>query len=127
MDIKLKIKKLFNTSPSLVDDSKIEFKVEAPQLTREELFDDAVKQVIRSKVREAIKEQLIDMCYSDEVVTQTRAAIVESNKSGATMEEIAKTFPKAVIYRNSFWSEFRLTFDLDALLRKLVEDFDGAE
>jgi len=73
------INNLFN-DPERIEESNIEIQVEntrefeTPEKTKQELFDEAVLEVLKSKHCKIIRQQLIEMCYSDEEVEQTKQA-----------------------------------------------------
>src|SRR5690606_32213571 len=98
--------------------------------TKEELFDDAVRQLVKQKLKSNIKEQLIEMCYTKEEVAATKAAIAANPDSDkilnyiSVLRKTAEDFPHAQIiqdgYTNSGW--FGLEFDFDKFVNNIIEN-----
>lgn len=59
------IAKLF-TKPEEIEDSTVEFVIEVPEKTKTELFDEAVKDVVKRKLRNTVEQELIKLCYTPE-------------------------------------------------------------
>lgn len=119
------IKKLF-TSPEQIEDSKVEFVVEVPEKTKTELFDEAVKKVVKEKLREALKGDLRKMCYTEEQITQTELALKENggyyNVNESSVAALLEKFPKAALsisYRGP--ARIELEFDLNKFVDKLID------
>ena len=60
----LKIITKFFKKPEEIDNSTVEIKLELPEKTKTELFDEAVKIVVKDKLYRAVKEELVKLCYT---------------------------------------------------------------
>lgn len=63
-----------SAKPAEIAKSKLDFIVDIPEKTKEEMFNEAVKSVVRSQVKEAIRKQMVEMCYDGEIVRQQEKA-----------------------------------------------------
>ncbi len=126
------ITKLWST-PDKIADSTVEVELALPKLSRQNLFDEAVKKQVALELRETLKEELAQLCYSAEVIEDTRQAIQAYGKH-PTPEQIKAAkllYPEcieAVIYPyrdNS--SQLALEFNIDKFVNKLVDkELDNA-
>jgi hypothetical protein len=114
--MKISIKKFFSREPE--DTSSVEIKVEVEEKSRTELFNEAVDQVVRDKCRRELREQLTEMCYTEEEVAQTNAAMLE----GKWTQEKREKYPKAQVYHTSYDSRPALTFNVESFINRLLED-----
>lgn len=122
----IKIAKKFFTSPEQIEDSKVEFVVEIPEKTKTELFDEAVKKVIREKLRETLKDELREMCYEEEQIRQTKLALEENggyvNVSESNVAALLEKFPKTQISISSRGpARIELEFNLNNFVDKLLD------
>lgn len=125
----IKLIKNFFTDKERVDDSTLEVVVEIPeesikgQKSKSELFDEAVKDVLVSKISESVKNNLIEMCYSSDVVNDTNNAEKYMNDKDKSTDDALKEFPKAnVIYGHMGHRSIGLEFNLSRFVRVIVEE-----
>jgi len=101
---------------------------ETPEKTKQELFDEAVLEVLKSKHCKIIRQQLIEMCYSDEEVEQTKQAQdYFSKEEDPDREALRMKYPHSVWvssggYSGRSYSYPCLEFNLDKFIYKLLED-----
>lgn len=102
-------------------ESKLEFEVEKPP---EEIFDDAVQEVYRKKIKEVLKEQLTEMCYEPKVVLDTRGAEKEFGLNSCLKKEIKEKYPNANFYliSHGIYSVLGLKFDVDKFLDRVLNE-----
>lgn len=120
------IKKFFNTVYK-VDESSVEFVVQVEEKTKQQLFDDAVKEVVKSKLSAAIFDQMTDMCYSKEQLDDTKAAIQDNcdcrTCDTVSLDRLKGKFPNMVYTIFGFGSySIGTPFDLSRFVDKLLED-----
>ena len=91
--------------------------------TPEELFDKAVQRVIFEEQSKALKKQLSEMCYTEEQIKQTKAAIDKYGCGdlcvGST--QIKLDFPKAVFMHSRYDTVLGLGFKLDLFVKNIIE------
>lgn len=123
--MKLNIKKWFKTTPSQIEDSRVEISVEIEEKTKAELFDDAVQKVVEDKIAIAVRGQLIEACYTEEEIKHTNLAIELMNTKGVTEEEVLKAYPKAAHHYGRYALSsliIGMDFDLSRFVSRLVKD-----
>lgn len=123
----LSFKKFFNTDPGnaeAIAESKVEAVIEITPTERQQLFDDAVKDVVKRQIQEKIKEDLYRLVMGDEVYEQTKEAMKLGYLRSAGEVQIAKEkFPKALIALEPYGCHRAdLSFSANMLVGKLTED-----
>ena len=114
--MKVSIKKFFSRDPEATN--SVEIKVEVEEKSRTELFNKAVEQVVRDRMKSDLKQQLTEMCYTEEEVEQTNAAILEGDWTASIREK----YPKAQVVHTSYYSYAGLTFCRESFINRLLED-----
>lgn len=143
MSIKI-IKNIFFDKEK-VDESKVKVEVEIPkepkkeEKSKEEIFNEAVKEVFFEKICESVKKDLTESCYTPEQVRQTKEAQKALRKrldeegcpSGgyhSFMTDIKKDYPEAVTEHSISGSQFGMRFGFDLFVKKIVkESLDNEE
>lgn len=125
--MKLGIKKFFNKEPEKIQESSVEFKVELTPEERKALFDDAVRDAVRGKIREVLFKQLIEMSNDPEKLRQ-EAEFLSLPKKELRKDRLyvlQDNYPKLKIYssaRSPCCYIYKSEFCLEGFLDKLVED-----
>ena len=116
------IPKIFRSKAKYAQ-SGMSFAVEIHEKTKGKVFDDAVNGVVKSELRKILVQEMEELCYSDEVVSQTKFAIARTKK-GESLASTRKLFPQALFeqrdYRFDGYS-FGLVFNMDLFLDRLIE------
>lgn len=121
------INKIFNKDKP--EDVCVSIEVIKPK-TSKELFDDAVHKVIKDTLRGSLNTQLIEMCYSEEEVRDTKAAIekygsrMRLDKLGEVKSEFSELISELVYQLSNYASQdvkISLTFNYDKFLNRLLK------
>lgn len=118
------VTKLFTAADKL-DESTVELVVELPPKTKQELFDDAVLEVVTSKLKVAVINSLREACYSDEIVEQTNLAAASYGYGRLSCKQVgsmAVKYPKA-LYRSDGYQHYfvGLPFNEEFLAERLIK------
>lgn len=123
--IKFILRKIFNKDKP--EDTAVSLEVVKPKSSKK-VYDEAVAQVIKEKMRGDLSNQLIEMCYTTEQVRDTNQAIEKygSRPSEEQLYYLFKEFPKAIQGINRGWGsgEVVLNFNYTLFLDKLLERCD---
>lgn len=121
------IANMFKTKEGF-DKSTVEIEVDIPEKTKDDLFDDAVKEVVERELRIKVKATLTAMCYSKEQIIQTDkvikrfgGALSPEDYSKAKIEyplvEFEPRFGEA-LFLNSYC--VKSNFDIDLLVDRII-------
>ena len=111
------ITKLF-TDPEKIEDSSIQVDLEIQDKTKTDLFNESVQEVLVSKLVEGFYTELVESCYDDEVVKQTKEAMDAGYRYSIDYDK----YPKANIrYGNGGGKFYGLEFNLTKFLTDLVK------
>jgi len=116
------IPKIFRSKEKYAQ-SGMSFAVEIPEKTKEELFDKAVKGVVKEELRKLLLKEMAELCYSPEQISQTEIASRRTQK-GEDISTTVKLFPKAIFAPSGYRLDsgcFGLTFNMDLFLDRLIE------
>lgn len=122
------ILKLFE-EPEKIEESTVDVEVGYPEKDKETLFNEAVKQVVKEKIYSKIKNEMIEMCYTEEEIEHTKAYAREreelkmkypSQCEGYTeaMSALDKKYPKRVY---NYGRGYDLYFNLRRFIDRLIE------
>lgn len=122
----LSIKKFFTKDISKADETKVEFSVDT-KVVGKTWYEEAVRDVLLKRVKEGIKAQMSEMCYSEEEVMDTKGAISKYGDyiiSSDDYHNMLVEFPKvqAGSYHHGFCS-VGFNFDLTLFINRVVGDF----
>lgn len=118
------VKKLFNKDKP--EEAGVSVEVVKPE-TPKELFDKAVTEVVRKNLRDSLSAQLIEMCYTEEELKQTKKAVEVYGEQvhGQRMPEVREKYPLAqgvyVGLSGGFYS-FKPFFSYNKFLDNLIEE-----
>lgn len=109
-----------------IDKSSVTPILDIPEKAKQELFDDAVKEVVRDKLTKQIELELAKMCYTEEEIEQTEAAIEEFGRYIDDSDERdyrRKKYPKASIRVDSYsYREYlEYYFNVERFIKNLLD------
>ena len=122
-------------SPDKIGESSIGVDLEIPQKTKTELFDDAVKKVVRSELHKVLYDELCSMCHEDDELKQAEEWIKKYNdavdesmewrKKDEIADELHEAYPLArdnVSYEGGSigWRVIR-EFQIHKFISKILE------
>ena len=115
------ITNVFNTKEDY-SASNIEVTLDIEPLSKEGLFDEAVKAVVERRIKDVVTKQMTEMCYTKEELEQTEAARAEHSKRKEPVTTLRAQYPKAIYYSSQYSYGFRAPFDLSRFIDRVIKD-----